>query len=74
MVCDLDPQGNTTGTLLKLNDEIDLKTVKRIKEDFYGTNGGVEEATKILDKYTSTAFLKKISAMPFLITKLQKKL
>ena len=59
LVCDLDPQGNTTGTLLKLNDEIDLKTVKRIKEDFYGTNGGVEEATKILDKYTSTVFFEK---------------
>ena len=59
LVCDLDPQGNTTGTLLKLNDEIDLKTVKRIKEDFNDTNGGVEEATKILDKYTSTAFFEK---------------
>lgn len=59
LVCDLDPQGNTTGTLLKLNDEIDLKTVKKIKEDFNKTSGGVEEATKILDEYTSTAIFEK---------------
>ena len=40
LVCDLDPQGNTTGTLLKLNDEIDYKTIEKINNAFKNTDGG----------------------------------
>lgn len=62
IVCDLDPQGNTTGTLLKLNDEIDLKTISKINEAFNKSDGGVETATDIIDKYTkATNFEKDIS-------------
>lgn len=59
LVCDLDPQGNTTGTLLKLNDEIDLKTLDKINEAFQSTNGDVEAATNILDTYTTQTFFEK---------------
>lgn len=53
LVCDLDPQGNTTNTLLKINDEIDLKILKKISLDFDQTDKTVLDATNILDKYTA---------------------
>ena len=33
LVCDLDPQGNTTGTLLKLNDEIEITILDNVDLD-----------------------------------------
>lgn len=54
VVCDLDPQGNTTSTLLKMNDEIDLKTIEKINIAFNQSSGGIEAATKILDEYTNS--------------------
>lgn len=59
LVCDLDPQGNTTGTLLKLNDEIDYKTIEKINNAFKNTDGGIEAATNIIDEYTGAAVFEK---------------
>lgn len=59
LVCDLDPQGNTTGTLLKLNDEIDLKTIDKINNAFKDTDGGIEAATNIIDEYTGASVFEK---------------
>lgn len=62
LVCDLDPQGNTTNTLLKINDEIDLKVLEKISLDFNQTDQTVLDATSILDKYTAAkSFDKDIS-------------
>ena len=62
LICDLDPQGNTTNNILKLNDQIDQKELKKINIEFNNSSQSVMDATNILNHYTSaTAFSKDIS-------------
>ena len=62
LICDLDPQGNTTNNVLRLNDQIDQKELVKINEDFNESDKTVMDATRILNHYTSvTAFSKDIS-------------
>lgn len=62
LICDLDPQGNTTNTILKQNEQIDLKVLEKINNEFNESNRSVTDAISILEHYTSaTAFKKDIS-------------